>query len=256
MFVKAMGLLTPLAMGGLWFGGALGGGDYSRVVDRPRAEVMSALEDLDVRTQPGQPGTDPSASGGIAPLFLSEHVPDGISFIVMSGDKVATRMTAHLEAIDGGRRTRVTATVERGDAPDDFVSPAFRSRGITLGLFSAAIEGELNELVAPPRLAAEECADLEQRLLLSNVAASASGSANSPGLSQAVGGTARTAMGLYAVEAELRRRGCDTGHSEGGSEPIQDLMSKGGSSNADAAAAGGVNFAPGEPMVNPTAGGR
>jgi hypothetical protein len=246
MFLKAMGVLTPIAAGSLWLGGAFGGGAYSRVVDRPPGEVMAALEDLDVRKQPGQPGTDPATSGGVAPQFLSEHVPDGISFVVMSGDKVATRMTAHLQPLDGGRRTRVTATVERGDAPDDFVSPAFRSRGITLGLFTTAIEGELNALVAPPRLAQEECQELEQRLL----AANETPNAEPRSLGQAIGGTARTIIGLNAVEAELRRRGCPTDHSAGEFKPVEDRMSQGRRDPAPAVAS--VDFSPGKPMVDPT----
>ena len=151
MSIKAMILMMPLALGGLWASGALGGSTYSRDVDRSPAQVMAALSDLDVRGQPGAPGTDAAASGGVAPLFRTERGPNQISFVVMSGNRVATRMTAMLEPLDGGARTRVTAAVERGDAPDDFVSPAFRSEGITLGLFTMAIEGELNELTGPPR---------------------------------------------------------------------------------------------------------
>lgn len=167
MILKALGLLAPLVAGGLYFAGGFGGG-YHRDVDRTPAQVMEALADLDVRTQPGAPGTDPAASGGVEPVFRTERTGDSISYVVLSGDKVATRMTAHLEPLDGGARTRVTATVERGDAPDDFVSPAFRSRGITMALFSMAIESELNRLVAPPAKTAEECQELEQRLLLAN----------------------------------------------------------------------------------------
>ena len=39
----------------------------------------------------------------------------------MSGAKVATRMIADLTLVDEGRRTKVTARVERGDAPVDLV---------------------------------------------------------------------------------------------------------------------------------------
>jgi hypothetical protein len=50
----------------------------------------------------------------------------------MSRDKVVTTMIANFKSIDNGRQTQVTAPVERGNAPDDFVAPAFRSYGITL----------------------------------------------------------------------------------------------------------------------------
>jgi hypothetical protein len=249
MFLKAFALLAPVVAGGLWVSGLFAGGAYSRVVDRPPAEVLAALEDLDVRKQPGQPGTDPSASGGVAQVFVSEHVPDGIAFVVMSGDKVATRMTAHLEPLEGGKRTRVTATVERGDAPDDFVAPAFRSKGVTLTLFSAALEGELNDLVAPPRLSQEQCQELEQRLLLANAPT------NDPkNFVQAVGGTARTVIALGAVEAELRRRGCATTSPGAGGEfkMPENRMGQAGSGGATMPVDPGVHFEPGKPMVDPT----
>lgn len=243
MLVRSFALLAPLVAGGLWLSGLLGGSAYSRVVDRPPAEVMAALEELDIRKQPGQPGTDPAASGGVAPTFVTEHVQDGISFLVMSGDKVATRMTAHLEPVDGGRRTRVTASVERGDAPDERVAPAFRSKGVTMGLFSGAIEGELNRLMAQ-QLTREECRELEQRLLLANAPVAA----EPRSFAQAIGGTAKTVIALGAVEAELRRRGCRTAAAED-LKPVEERMSGGGSAPAPDP---GIRFDPGKPMVDPT----
>jgi hypothetical protein len=243
MSFKAFALLAPVGLGGMWFAGAIGGG-YERVVDRPPAQVMAALGDLDVREQPGAPGTDPSRSGGVAPLFRTERTADSISFVVMSGDKVATRMTAHLEPVEGGARTRVTASVERGDAPDDFVSPAFRSHGITLGLFSLALDGELNELTAPPRRSQAECHEIAERLL----AAANPGGADRPrSLSEGAADGARMIIRLHGVEAELRRQGCDTsGGANGGQfRPVSNAMGAGGSGPPP-----GVSFAPGQPMVD------
>jgi hypothetical protein len=247
MFLKAFGLLAPLVAGGLWMAGLFGGSAYSRVVDRPPAEVMAALEELDIRKQPGQPGTDPAASGGVAPVFVTQHVAGGISFVVMSGDKVATRMTAHLEPLDGGKGTRVTASVERRNAPDDFVAPAFRSNGLTMGLFSAALEGELNKLTGPPQLSQAECQALEQRLL----------AANAPpempqNFVQAIGGTAKTAIALHRVENELRRQGCEsTSPGSGGDfKPVENRMGQTASSAAPVDP--GVRFEPGKPMVDPS----
>lgn len=53
---------------------------------------------------------------------------------VMNGDKVATGMTAQFVPVNGGKAARISTSVDRGHAPDDFVSPAFRSRGLTLAL--------------------------------------------------------------------------------------------------------------------------
>ncbi len=247
MSLKLFGLLAPLALGGLWFSGAIGGG-YSREVGRTPAQVMAALGDLDISEQPGEPGTDPSRSGSVPSLFRTERGEDRISFVVMSGNQVATRMTALLEPLDGGRRTRVTAKVERGDAPDDFVAPAFRSEGITLGLFTMAIEGELDELVAPPRRSRQACLELEERLMLGN----ASGMSDRPdNMKQAVGNTARVAMRLGAVQAELRRSGCPEGYAGGGDgdfvAPVERMERPGDGSGQRRDSA---TFEPGRPMVD------
>jgi hypothetical protein len=240
MSFKLMSLVVPAGLGALWFGGALGGG-YERIVDRPPAEVMAALGDLDIREQPGSPGTDPARAGGVAPLFVTEPGEGRISFLVMSGDKVAVRMTAILEPLDGGARTRVTAAVERGDAPDDFVSPAFRSKGLTTGLFALALETELNEMVAPPPMGAEACRALTERLLAESGGGAASGDPQN--LRQAVGATGRTVIRLHAIEGELRRQGCDT--SGGDFDAPQSMM---GSPPPPPTA--GVTFEPGKPMVD------
>lgn len=243
MFLKAFGILGPVVGGAVWLLGGFGGG-YSRDVARPPAEVLAAIADLDLTGQPGSPGTDPDASGGIAPVFQMERSGDRIVWTVMSGDKVATRMTAFVQPLDGGSGSRVTASVERGDAPDDFVSPAFRSEGLTLGLFSIALEGELDGLVAPARLSREECQELEVRLLEANGAGSDGEPAS---LGQAVGGTAKNILRLHAVEGELKRRGCDT-KGGGEFEPVSDQMSQGPVEASPGP--GEVNLEPGKPMLD------
>lgn len=249
MSLKAFLLLAPLALGGWWFSGGAG---YSREVDRTPAQVMAALADLDVRGEPGAPGTNPSRSGGIPSLFRTERGANEISFVVMSGNQVATRMTARLEPLDGGRRTRVTAVVERGDAPDDFVAPAFRSHGITMGLFTMALEGELNELTLPARKSAAECEALTRSLLEANAPV---GAGDRPeNLRQAFGNGARVIMTLNAVEAELRRQGCDT-RGRGGGDRFEGARSAMGAAPPPAAAGAappppGTSFEPGRPMVD------
>lgn len=246
MSLKVVGLLAPIALGGLWVSGALGGAAYSRDVDRSPAQVMEALADLDIREQPGEPGTDLSRSGGVQPVFRTERGDNQISFLVMSGDRVATRMTAFLEPIDDGQRTRVTAAVERGDAPDDFVSPAFRSTGITMGLFAMALEGELDELVAPPRASAEVCQAFLARFEAENIAG---GSMDRPEtLKQAAGQTARTVMRLHAMEAEMRRAGCPT-DGGGAFRPISSEMGNAPPA-PQAESQDQIDFRPGQPMVD------
>ena len=149
MVVKLCGGAAAVLLGGLYVTGALGAGGWSRDVERSPAEVMHALEDLDIRDQPGLPVIDASRSSGGASILKVERTGNSMRWVMMNGNKVTLTMIADLEPIDGGKRTHVTAHVERGDAPDDVVSPAFRSRDSALGLFSTALEGQLNDLTRP-----------------------------------------------------------------------------------------------------------
>lgn len=247
MSMKAFGLLAPLVCGGLYFTGALGGG-YARDVDGTPARVMAAVADLDIREQPGSPGTDPGRSGGVRPAFRTERTANSITWIVLSGNQVATRMTATFEPLDGGRRTRITAQVARGDAPDDLVSPAFRSEGLTLGLFSMALESELDEMVAPQGAWNDACQRIMDRF-------ESGAYAPPPGprdnLKQAVGETMRTIGTIREVRAELLRNGCnpDRPGGESGFRPISNVM---GSAPPASTGAGGASFEPGRPMVDPS----
>lgn len=250
MLVKAGGA-AALLIGGLYAGGVLGGG-YAREVGRPQGEVMRALEDLDITAQPGAPGTDPARSGGVKPLFRLERTADSMTWIVMSGNQVATRMIADFKAIDS-THTKVTAHVERGDAPDDFVSPAFRSKGVTLGLFSMALEGELNELTGPATDVAgcERLMEgLQDRMTDAAVARYEAGERQPASLSAAMGDTARTVMTLHAVEGERRRLGCKDADPNSFTAPTQLMRA---ADDAPAQTRDGVSFVPGKPMIDPSA---
>jgi len=214
VFLKAFGLLAPLVGGGLYVAGIFDGVGYDREVAHPPAEVMAALADLDITAQPGSPGTDSSRSGGVAPVFLLEREADRMIWTVMSGDKVALRMTAIVQPVKDGSHSRVTAYVEPGDAPDDFVSPAFRSKGIAMGLFGVALEGELNELTMPAAADAATCDALLARFELENLQAGFAG-ADPNNTAQAIGSTTKMVMKLHAQEAELRRNGCDPARKPG-----------------------------------------
>lgn len=243
MFMKSLGLFLPVAIGGYYLTGGFSGG-YTRDVGRPQAEVMAALADLDIREQPGAPGTDPSRSGGVTPLFKEETKANAMTWTVMSGDKVATSMTAQFQPIDGGKGTRVTARVARGDAPDDFVSPAFRSKGLTMGLFAMALDSELDELTAPPPGSAATCAALQDRFQAANI--SAGGDRRPEGLGAAMGNTATTVMRLSAFEAEAHRLGCDR-RSDAFEAPVARM---GAAPPPMRSADGTVSFEPGKPMID------
>lgn len=249
--LKILGGFGAVVAAGAYFTGALST-DYSRTVGRPQADVMAALSDLDITAPPGSPGTDPVTSGGIRPLFRLATTANSMTWYVMSGNKVATAMTATFEPVGDGKETRVRASVERGDAPDNVVSPAFRSEGITLGLFTMAIEGELDKLVSPVTKSADECRDLAEQMM-HPPRVGPSPPENATNLAIAIGGTAKSILKLGAMEAELRRAGCDTS-GNGQFQPVSNMMGsappppsgRGHDSQPD------VIIEPGKPMIDPT----
>ncbi|HEY0326906.1 MAG TPA: hypothetical protein VGC46_13150, partial [Allosphingosinicella sp.] len=87
-------------------------------------------------------------------------------------------------------------------------SPAFRSEGLTMGLFASALQDELDQLEAPPQATAQFCADLEQRLLSQNGGAS---------------GVAAVAR-VHQMAAEMRRHGCPL--DRGGGDDFQPVRSQ------------------------------
>lgn len=226
MFLKSFGLV-PLLIGGFYVAGVFGAGGYARDVARPPAEVLEALADLDITAQPGSPGTDASRSGGVQPVFLLERESDRMIWTVMSGDKVAIRMIAVVKGAKDG--SRVTAFVERGDAPDELVSPAFRSTGITMGLFGSALDDELGDLTAAAAADPAVCEALLARFEMENMALGMGTDPND--LGQAIGATARIAMQLRAQHDELQSKGCVTKRASGGDvwETPSDSMGAGSS---------------------------
>jgi hypothetical protein len=176
---------------------------HVRDIDRPAAEVATALESLDIRREPGAPGTDPARSGGIMPVFRHERTATGLVWTVMSGDKVATQMFADLTPLDGGRRTRVDARVDRGDAPDAFVSPTFRSEALTRMILVGALRNALDDMELP-HADAETCARLVEQLAGTGFEDPHARDT----LGKAIGATMRATLQASAQETEMRRRGC------------------------------------------------
>ncbi len=97
MFLKSFGILAPVAAAGLYVWSGLAGA-YTREVERPPAAVIAALADLDVSLQAGSPGQDPSRPGAARPQIRRDYTKEGMVWTVMSGDKVATRLWATVEA--------------------------------------------------------------------------------------------------------------------------------------------------------------
>lgn len=244
--IKSMGA-GGILLGGLYLAGAFDPG-YSRVVGRPPAQVAEAIADLDIRNAPGEPTLDPAQSGGVRPVIQVERFADRVTWTVMSGDKMAVRMTATLEPLENGTQTRVRTEVERGNAPDDFVAPAFRSKGLTLGLFSMAVEGELDKLTIGTSWG-PHCQAIVERVKEEGTARAMAESDMPPesGMGAAVGRVAKMGLQLNAIESELRRAGCNTDGNRGEFRQVESRMAP---SDPSHEAHPDVSFKPGQPMVD------
>lgn len=192
--------------------------DYHRVVNAAPDKVASALVGLDIREAPGEPGTDPMRSADIPSMFSAAVEGDGVVWTVTNGGEVAVRLLAHLEPVDGGK-TKVTLDYERGSAPDDHVAPAFRSRGITMGLLAMMVEERLDKLTMPPKKWTAKC----DAIMAEFEGAGDFGAPEPANLKQAIGRTARNGMRLSALDKELKAAGCPTGFP-GEFKPVKSEM--------------------------------
>ena len=196
---------------GAWISGALNFG-YSRTVQRPQAEVMAALEDLDITAQPGAPGTDPSVGRREAavPSRQGPERDDLVRDERRSGCDPHDRQLRAAEQWRRDPRHHQRGARRRTRRPRLPRLPL--ARLITRGLFSMAVEGELNK---PDRAraitkTADECQDIFVRDMagagMKMDEASRHGS-----LSQAIGAGAMTSMRMARdprphAPGRLRRR--------------------------------------------------
>ena len=216
---------------------------YSRTVAAPPPAVATALGDLDFADAPGAPGTDPARSGGVPSSFALTREGNDLAWTVRNGDEVAVRLIAHLEPV-GSDKTKVTLDYQRGNAPDDHVAPAFRSRGISLGLFAMVIEEELDRLTMPPKQWTAACDAIIERFR--GEFGQYEGVSPPASLTEAFGLTAKTAMRLSALDKELKAKGCPT-ETNRDFAPISNEM---GNASPEAVADPRVSYAPGKPMID------
>lgn len=184
-----------------------GGPSYSRTVGRQPADVANAVANLDIRTAPGAPGSTAVQGTGEVPTFTVERKGDRVIHVVHARDQVAMRLITRLVPTDDGKSTKVTAWVERGDAPDDYVSPAFRSKGTTMGLFSLVLDDKLNKLVDGPLVWDPKCDAIIARFENRN-GGFPSPQAEPNTLGGAMARTARDGMAIAGLSQELRAAGC------------------------------------------------
>lgn len=198
-----MGLLAvPLGGCSLVFGNP-----FSHVIDKPQSELVAALADMDFEKSTDFAGPNLINAAGIKTEVRLEKAADHLTWWMMTGDKVAMTMTASFEPIDGGKRTRLTTAVARGDAPDAIVAPVFQSPGAVAALFAIAIDAKLQEADDPPRASTETCTALMDRFRDENLA-DPDLQGRPDGFAQGVGQAAKTIARLRRMEAEARLRGC------------------------------------------------
>jgi len=138
-------LAAILLVVGLWMSGLFDPKqDPPDIVARPQAEVMDALADLDIAKQPWAPGGPGSGTPRLD--FKLVRGRDTMTWTLISGGKLATRMTAQFAPVDGGAKTRVSTSIYRGDVPDELLPPS----GVLAGLFAMAVRQEIEALTIGP----------------------------------------------------------------------------------------------------------
>ena len=245
MFVKAFVALAALVGAAMYF---MHDSGYHREVAASPDKVRAALYALDITSAPGAPGTDSLNSGGVPSNFAVTRDGDDMVWTVTNGGDVAVRMIAHLEPADGGAHTIVTARYERGDAPDDHVAPAFRSRGVTLGLFAMVLEDKLDSLTMPAGQWTAECDAIMVRLEQANAASG--GTQTGGSLGQAFARTSRVSMNLAVADKEMKAAGCPQ-HNSNSFEDVESHMADAPSAPLfDERPPEARDPRPGEPMIN------
>lgn len=201
--LKSGGMILLGAVGSAYLAGAFD--TYPRTVDGTPQAVMASVVDLDIREQPGAPGSTAESAGGVKPTFRTVRGTDKIEWIAMSGGETAMTLTASFEPV-GADRTKIRAWVTRGDAPDERVSPAFRSSGLTLGLFHAALDSEIAEMTAP--VWGPHCDDKRDELM-AGLAGEGLAMAEADDITESVVAVGGAAAGLARVRRELIAAGCN-----------------------------------------------
>jgi len=201
--LKSIAVIAAGVAGSLYVSGAFD--PYPRTVEGDPQAVMASLADLDIREQPGAPGSTAASAGGVKPVFRMVRSANRIDWIVLSGSEIATTMTATFEPVGEGR-TRIAAWVERGDAPDERTSPAFRSEGLTFALFQSALNAEINEISAGGWR--PECDAIRDELML-DLAPEAAAMEKAGSVTDGIVAVGGAAVRLAGVRRELVARGCN-----------------------------------------------
>jgi hypothetical protein len=236
MLYRTLLSIVPMCLGWAIYSGAIPltlfmGGSSTHEVAATPAATDAAIADLTLEEFTGSlMATGPNGTAGR--WVKSEQIEGGRRWTLIEGDKQVLVMTAHLTPEDDGAATEVTAEVEKGKDYDVNALPAgLRDLNLVKTVFNAALDMELNSLAPEgkrlPRIKAEE-----RRLAVVTKAMAAAVVSNP------------MAIAIDARKQELAIRS---------SVDEADRASRAMEANQPPS---GVNFTPGQPMVDPTPGSR
>ncbi len=226
--------IVPMCLGWAVYSGAIpltsliGGSSTHEVAASPDA-VDAAIADLNLNEFTGSlMDTGPMDSPGR--WVKSAKVADGRQWTLMMGNKQFFVLTAHETPENGGAATEVTAEVEKGkDYNINALSAGMRDLNLVKTVFNAALDEELNPLAPEgqrlPRIKAEE-----RRLAVVTNAMAATVVANPMAL---------------AIDARKRQLSVE------GSVADAERASKETEAERQNQPPPGVNFTPGQPMIDP-----
>ena len=188
---------------------------FSATLPHSPDEVAATLSDLRLNPSGDTTGLE------------SQRTTDGYLWTVSHDGKPMVNYIVHLEAIDGGKSTRVTSEVQQLPAATaDDAPKAFKETGLESSLFNAALEEDLNPL-QPDDVRLSEAQAHKRRMNEMVVMAAAYTAGHMKEIGNEMEKNAPDADAADQMDRELK------------AQAAQEEQAK-----------QGVHFEPGEPMVN------
>ena len=158
-----------------------------------------------------------------------QRTADGYSWTVSNDGKPMISYIAHLEALDGGKSTRVTSEVKQlPAATQDDAPKAFKEAGLETSLFNAALEEDLNPLQPDDRRLSDREAHKRRENEMVVMAAT------------------YTTTHLSEIGSEMQKNAPDANEADQRDSELRAQAAQ------EEQARQGVNFEPGQPMIDPS----
>ncbi|CAN5451698.1 hypothetical protein BH10PSE14_BH10PSE14_17840 [soil metagenome] len=227
MMIRVLMGVVPMTVSALVYSGAVpvsslfGGSSFSADVAASPSTVASALSDLKME-EITKSGTVPYVTS-----LTHRRTTDGMEWTLLADGKKMLEMVATLSPTNDGTGTHVAAETHKGvDYDEQKLGRGLQDMGLVNTVFGAALTTKLNEFLPPAER--KSVAKLEQDRMATVTGAM----------------TAKLMMNPMAIAVEGRRREVEFKDQMASDMAAQAVRERQQQANA------GVNFVPGQPMVD------